>query len=211
VGPHLENGRGARPLAFLVGGLLLSTLILSAALAAVALRRAPVLVVPGVRDSQILVPGQIPDAAARKFAFLYLTTLEDYTPSTVEDRSNYLLRFVAPELLERAAKELSDRATYAIRAKESSHVTIPSSSLSSASGVARSPGGLLHVSVVAERRIWIASEPKSTGRFRYVLDLRPSVPTDEDAFGFVVVGQSISKEPEVAEPQAGREDPHGHP
>ena len=201
-----------RGLVVLVGILLAGTLVLSIALAAVALREQPVVVVPGVRESQIRIPDEIPDAAALKFVLLYLTYFDGYTPEIIEERSNYILRFIAPEFLEKVARSLSERADYVVRTRESSVLTFPPPPLSpTASGVVRRPGGILRVTVVAERRVYIASELKMEGSVRYVLDLRPSLPGDRDTFGFLVVGLSIRPVGEVEDPAGGKGGPDEDP
>ena len=200
----LRNPRTIRPLVVAIGALLLVTVVLSGALTGMALRDTPVRVVPGIREDQIRVPGEIPDAAALKFSLLYLSYFDGYTPETVEDRSNYILRFVAPEHLEKVARALSERATYVLKTRESSQLTLPPPFSPPASGVSRLPGGVLRVSVVAERRIYIASQLKTVQRIRYELDLRPSLPPDRDAFGFQVVGQH-SRAVSDEEGEAGRE------
>jgi hypothetical protein len=183
----------SKPLPLLIGGLLATNLVLAGALAWTALRPRPVVIIPGVRENQIAIPEEIPFAALRKFARLYLILFDDYTPETIEDRSNDLLRVVAPEILERVRRELQDRATYVIRTRESSHLVL---SRPGQEEVERVQGGLFQVSLQAERQVYIASEGKGSSRVRYALLLRPAFPTDQDAFGFVVVGQTIRAETE---------------
>jgi hypothetical protein len=191
------------PNVLLVGGLMGAVAILSLALTWSALRPAPVLVVPGVRANQIVIPEEIPPAAARKFAYLYLSFFDDYTPETVEDRSTYLLRLLAPEVLEKVRRELLERATYVIRTRESSHVILPPLTEEEGPKVERLRGGVLRLQITAERRIYIASEEKGRSRVRYTLLLRPALPSDQDAFGFVVAGQTLENEPGET-PETGR-------
>jgi hypothetical protein len=182
------------PLPILIGSLLACNVLLAGALVWAALRPAPVLIIPGVRTNQVLIPEEIPPAAARKFAYLYLSFFEDYTPDTVEERSTYLLRLLAPEVQEKVRRELLDRATYVIRTRESSHLLLPPFEDELSGKVERLPGGLLRLQVAAERRIYIASEEKGRSRVRYTLTLRPAFPSDQDAFGFVVAGQTLESE-----------------
>lgn len=183
-----------------IGALLGANFILSGAVAAVALRRSPVVVVPGVRESRVVLPDQVPDAAARKFAHFYLGIFDDYTPETIEERSTYVLRFVAPEILGQVRRELQERATYVVRAQEASHLTLPPPDLSpTAPALERLEGGLLRIEVTGVRRTTIAAEPKGAARIRYTLTLRPVLPTDQDAYGFVIVGQTIRPEPAARE------------
>jgi hypothetical protein len=180
-----------RLLLFGAAALLGSQLVVSAALAFVALRSRPTLVIPGVRESQVVLPEEIPDAAVKTFSLLYLRYFDDYTPPTIEERSNYALRFVSPERLEAATHSLSERASYVARAKESSHLVLP---LPSACAVERIGAGLFRFTAVAERRILIASELKDASRVRYTIELRTGLPTEEDPYGLLVVAQSIRLE-----------------
>ena len=191
----------------LIAVLLATNALLAAGLVLAALRRPPVVVVPGVRESQVVLPEEVPDAAAAKFVHLYLTYFEDYTPESIEERSSFAFRFVAPELAEGVRRELLERATYVIRTRESCQLTLVPPDLSPRSGtVERLPGGLLRVAAVGERRTYIASELKTAVRMKYAVTLRPRLPTDQDAFGFEVVGQTIRPEeaPKREQPENAR-------
>lgn len=192
--------RKPAPLPILIGGLLTANLLLAGALAWMALRPRPVVVIPGVRENQIAIPEEIPPAALRKFARLYLITFDDYTPETIEERSNDLLRLVAPEAQEKVRRELLERATYVVRTRESSHLVLPRPGQEE---VERLPGGLFHVSLLADRYVYIASQGKGSSRVRYLLTVRATFPSDGDAFGFVVVGQTIRAETEGTSVKAG--------
>lgn len=171
-----------------IATLLLGTVSLSVALAVVATRPGRVVVVPGVKERQVVVADQVPDAAVKKFCLLYLYHFDHYSPADVEERSNYIVRFVAPEHQERIVKSLSERATYVLRAKEASQLTLP---LPSECEVTRIENGLFRFSGVATRRVLIAGEEKSETRVRYLVDVKPVLPSDQDAYGFLVVGQSV--------------------
>lgn len=187
-----------RGIAILVGTLLAGNVVLSGALAFVALRSAPVVVVPGVREQQVVLPDEVPDAAVRKFAHLYLYYFDDYTPETVEERSSFVLRLVAPEIQEHVRRELLERATYAVRTREASHLVLPPPELSPvASAIERLSGGLFRFSIVGERHVYIASQPKGNSKVRYVLTLRSALPSDHDAYGLVVVSQTMRPEIEA--------------
>lgn len=197
VCPGGWTGRG--PTAILLAG----NLLLSIGLTAAGLRRSPVVVVPGVREHQVVLPDEVPDQAVRRFALLYLSFFDNYTPETVEDRSNFLLRFVAAEHLESVVKMLSERAEFVLRAKESAQLVLPPPTRGEALEVSHPAGGVFRMTTVGERRIYIASELKTTEKVRYVIDLKPSLPTDEDPYGFAVVGLSARPEP--------HKEPYEHP
>ncbi len=185
-----ERCASIRPSALLVAALAASSVALSVALAVLALRPRPVLLVPGVPEARVVLPEEVPHAAVRRFGLLYLAYFDSYTPATLEERSNYLLRFVAPEIHESVVRSLSERASFAARARESSTLVLP---LPEACQVSETEGGLFRFSAVAHRRVHIASVLKIEERLRYTLDLRPALPTSDDPYGFVVVAQGIER------------------
>jgi|GEM_PF-3140195 len=186
-----------------VAALLLGSVLLSGALAMVTTRPSRVVVVPGVKDGQIVVAEQIPDSAVKKFALFYLYHFDGYTPIDVEARSNYVLQFVAPEHQEKVVKSLSERATFVLRAKEASQVSLP---LPSDCEVERLPNGHFRFSAIAQRRIYIAGELKSETKVRYLVDLKPCLPTEQDPYGFLVVGQSVRLMTDPAAGEGGHAD-----
>lgn len=198
-----------RNVAIAVGTLLFANLLLAGALAFAALRRAPVVVVPGVKEHQIVLPDEVPDAAVRKFAHLYLHYFEGYTPETVEERSTFVLRLLAPEIQDHVRRELLERATYAVRTREASHLVLPPPELSAvAPSLERLPGGLYRYAVTGERHLFIASQPKGSQRVRYTIMIRPALPGDGDAYGLVVLGQTMR--PEEDAPAAARRTEASH-
>mgnify|MGYP001616656687 CR=1 FL=1 len=174
------------------GLLLLAIGALSLALAVVATRPPKLIVVPGVRESSVVVADQVPDGAVRRFGLLYVYHLDDYSPTTVEERSNWVLQFVAPEHQEKVAKSLTERAIYAVRAREASQVVLP---LPAQCEVTRTKDGLLRFSATGTRTIYIAGDRKSEERVRYVLELKPAIPTDDAPYGLLVVGQAVRPVP----------------
>ncbi len=181
------------------GVLFLATAALSVALAVVALRPPRVLAVPGVREARVVVADQVPDGAVRRFGLLYLYHFDDYTPLTVEERSNWALQYVAPDHQEKVAKSLSERASYVARARESSQLVLP---VPGQCEVTRTKDGLLRFAATATRTIYIAGERKSEERLRDLLELRPALAGDDEPYGFQVVGQSVRSEPTLtAEPR----------
>lgn len=171
--------------------LAIASTALSVALAVVAVRPTRVVLVPGVQERGVRIAGEVPDSAVRTFGLLYLYHFEDYSPATVEARSNFVLQFIAPEHQDEAWKSLSDRATYVLRAREASQLVLP---LPAECEVDRTEGGTFRFTAVATRTIYVAGEAKSEEKIRYVLELRPIVPSIENPYGFLVLGQSIRTE-----------------
>jgi hypothetical protein len=184
---------------YAISALLAATLALSVALTVVALRPREVVVVPGVRESQVVLPEQVPDDAVKRFGLLYLRYFDSYLPQTIEEQSNHLLRFVARERLEEAQRALSERASYVLRAKEVSHLALP---LPASCAVERI-GRRFRFTAIAIRTTYIAGERKTVDRVTYTLDLAPDLPTEEDPYGLVVVGQSMKQEP-IEDPDGKR-------
>lgn len=180
-----------RSLALVAAALAVGSAALSVALTVVALRAPRMVLVPGVQEREVRIAGEVPDSAVRHFGIHYLYHFEDYTPATVEARSNYVLQFIAPEHQESAWKALSERATYVVRAKEASQLLLP---LPAECEVEHLPEGTLRFTARAARTIYVAGEAKSEEKIRYVLELRPILPSIENPYGFLVLSQSIKSE-----------------
>lgn len=177
-----------RGMAIVAVGLLLLNAGLGVALAVLALRPHPLVVTPMVRDAQLVVPGQVPPDAVRRFALHYLYFLDDYTAHTVKDRSNYVLRFISPAFAEKAAKDLTDRLRYVERAREAAQlVTPPPADIE----IVRTGAGTYRALVLAVKRIYIGDRLTQESHVRYTLEVKSVLPTEGDPYGFVVVGQSV--------------------
>lgn len=196
--------RSRRATAFLVLGLLALNVALGIGLATFAILPHPVVVTPMVKDSQLVVPGQVPPDAVRRFALHYLYFLDDYTAYTIKDRSNYVLRFISPAFAEKAAKDLTDRLRYAERAREAAQlVTPPPAQIE----VTRTGPGSYRATVSAVKRIYIADRLTQESHVRYTIDLESVLPTEADPYGFVVVGQSVEATAPKETAPAGQGNP----
>lgn len=169
------------------------------------LRGRPTLVVPGVKRELVSLPSQVPDQALRHFALLYLLYFDDYSPATVVDRANYLLRLVSADRVETARRALEERATYVVRARESSQLSPP---LPEEVEVERLENGRYRVTLRARRRTLIADAPKELLEVHYRLEVAPVVPSVTNPFGLVVTDQAIETRtasgPEAKEAGDGR-------
>lgn len=194
----VDLGRFRRTTAFMVLGLVVLNAGLVVALATFAVLPHPVVVTPMVKDSQLVVPGQVPPDAVRRFAVHYLYFLDDYTSHTLKDRSNYVLRFISPSFAEKAAKDLTDRLRYAERAREAAQlVTPPPADIE----VTRTGPTTYRAVVPAVKRVYIADRLTQESSLRYTVELKSVLPTEADPYGFVVVGQSVeSATPGVPSP-----------
>lgn len=177
---------------------------LTAAVLYASLRGRPTLVVPGVKGEQVSIPSRVPDEAVRNFAILYLLYFDDYSPATVVDRANYLLRFVSADRIETARRALEERATYVVRAREASQLSPP---LPASVEIERLGNGRCRVALTALRRTLIADSPKEILEVRYVLDVAPVVPSETNAFGLVVTAQVIEARAAPGhDPREGKND-----
>jgi len=168
------------------------------------LRGRPTLVVPGVQRAEVTIPSHVPDEAVRHFSLLYLLYFDDYSPATAVDRANYLLRLVSADRVDTARRALEERATYIVRARESSQLSPP---LPESVQVERLEDGRCRVGLTALRRTLIADVPKELLNVRYVVEVAPTVPSATNPFGLVVTGQAIDSRL-VAESEA-KEDKRG--
>ena len=175
-----------------VAGLLLGIVALAAGTLYFAFQGRPTLIVPGVRGEVVSLPSEVPESSLRNFAILYLLYFDDYSPATIEDRTKFLLRLVSSDRVEAARRSLEERATYVIRARESSLLSPP---LPEAVTVERTPRRTYQIEVKALRRTFIADAPKEVMHVRYRLDLVPTVPSETNPYGLVVAGQAIESRP----------------
>lgn len=172
--------------------LAVGNVLLTAGVLYVSFRGRPTLVVPGVKGELVSIPSHVPDGAIRNFAILYVLYFDDYSPATAVDRTNYLLRFVSADRMESARRALEERATYVVRARESSQLSPP---LPEQVEIQRLEDGRCRVVLTALRRALIADAPKETLEVRYVLDVTPVIPSETNAFGLVVTAQTIETRP----------------
>jgi hypothetical protein len=69
----------------------------------------PVLVVPGVKTEQIVVPGVIPEPTLANFALLFALNFENYTTATLETQDRYALALVSPRFFGEFEKMAAER------------------------------------------------------------------------------------------------------
>ncbi len=166
----------------IVAALLAADLALSAALAASALAPRRIVVVPSARAEAELLPGTVPEAAAREFALRYVLHFDNYTPATIDGNTEALRRMVAPRSWAGAAEALEKRRKVVLEGRMSSQV-LPLS--------ARADG--LRVSVEALRRIFVADRLSREAKVRYEVVLERQPATETCPFGLGVVGQEIAE------------------
>jgi hypothetical protein len=171
---------GRLRLPVIAGALLAANAVLAAALAAKALAPRPVVVVPSARGEAELLPGAVPEAAAREFALRYVLHFDNYTPSTIEASQAVLRPMISARAWSGASGALDRRAKVVVEGRMSSQV-LPLS--------LRVEG--LRVTVEALRRTFVADKlsRESPARYEVVLEKQPV--TVPNPWGLAVVSQSI--------------------
>ena len=182
----MDGGRGRllRP-ALIVATLLGANLALAVGLVLAALAPRRAVVVPSARAEVELLPGVVPEAAAREFALRYVLHFDNFTPATIEAATGVLERMVAGRAWSGAAEALAKRRQLVTEGRMSSQV-VPLS--------ARVEGN--RVTVEAIRRTFIADKLSREARVRYVVALEKQPATEPNPFGLAVVSQEILEEPE---------------
>ncbi len=175
------NGRLLRP-ALIAGAMLGANLLLAAGLAAAALRPRPVVVVPSARASEELLPGHVPEAAAREFALRYVIHFDNFMPGTLEESEAVLRRMVAARSWARASKTLERRRQLVREGRMSSQVVPVSSKVEG-----------LKVTIDAQRRVFISDRLSRESKVRYRLVLEKQPPTELNPFGLAVISQEIEE------------------
>lgn len=159
--------------------------ILGVALAAKALERRPVLVLPAGQEA---VPGEITDGAARAFARAYVSTFDTYTPATLPASTEWLKQRIAPATFTQAAEAL-DRRLAVVREGRMSSIVVPLEE-----GTVRR-GPEVGVELRARRTVFIADRlsRETTAIYRLALQMIP--PTPANPGGLAVIRQDVIEEP----------------
>jgi len=172
----------------IAGSLVAMNVVLAAGLAATALRPRPVVVLPAARAGAELLPGAVPEEAAREFALRYVLHFDNFTPSTLDATHQVLQRMIAARSWSGATQALEKRRQVVQEGRMSSQV-IPLS--------ARVAG--LQVTVDAVRRTFISDRLSREAKVRYEVTLERQPATDPNPFGLGIVTQVIHEDPTPAE------------
>jgi len=159
-------------------------LLLGLALAAKALERRPILVLP---QETLAVPDEIGDEAARDFARLYLVSFDTYTPSTLPAATEWLKKRLSPRTWSQASDALDRRLAVAREGRMSS-IVVPLDD-----GVVDRTDGVT-VTVRARRTLVIADRLSRDSTAIYRIALERIAPTAANPGGIVVSSQSVEDE-----------------
>ncbi len=176
---------------FALPALAAADLILALALVWKCLERKPVVVVPWARAREELLPGAVPDGAAREFALRYVLLFDNFTPATIDASTDLLRPLIAPRFFAQAAEALEKRRGVVREGRMSTQVAVDRLP----SEIERFPDGTTEVRFTALRRTFIADRLSSETRTRYVVALEPAAPTSLNPWGLLVIGQSIRENP----------------
>lgn len=183
----LGSNRLLRP-AVIAAGLVGVNLLLAAGLAASALRPRPVVVLPSARTEGDLLPGAIPESAAREFALRYVLHFDNYTPATLDATHQVLQRMIAARSWSGATQALDKRRQVVQEGRMSSQVIPLSTNVTG-----------LSVSINAVRRIFIADRLSRESKVRYEVTLERQPATEINPFGLGIVTQVLHEEPAAGE------------
>lgn len=168
----------------------LANLLLASALAWRCLSRSPV-AVPWAPGRPALLPGHVPDDAAREFALRYVLLFDNFTPGTIDASTALLQPLLAPRFYAQAAEALEKRRAVVHEGRMSTQVAVERLPAE----IERFPDGTLEVRFTAVRRTFIADRLSTETRARYVVALETAEPTALNPWGLLVVGQSIRENP----------------
>jgi hypothetical protein len=169
-----------------------AVLVLSVALAGLALAPRPHVLVPAAIAPMVLPPNEVPDEAARSFALLYVLTFDNYTPATIAIATAALKARVAPRRWADVADALDRREKVAVEGRMSSMCVSTGET-----EIARPVDGTIVAVVVASRRLFIADKLSKESSVRYRLVLEPCPPTAANPNGLAVVAQGVEERDEV--------------
>ncbi len=168
----------------LIAGALIGVNLMTAlGLVAVALRPRPVIIVPSAHAEGELLPGAVPEEAAREFALRYVLHFDNFTPATLDTTQQVLQRMIGPRSWTGANQALEKRRQVVQEGRMSSQV-IPLET--------RAKG--MTVTIDAVRRVFISDRLSRESRVRYEVTLERQPPTDPNPFGLGVVAQAIHEE-----------------
>lgn len=175
--------RGSRRLlrpALIAGTLLGANVLLAAGLVASALRPRPVVVLPSATAETVLLPGSVPEEAAREFALRYVLTFDNFTPATIEAATESLKRMISARSWAGASVSLEKRRQVVLEGRMSAQA-IP---------LAAKVEGL-RVTVDAVRRTFISDRLSREAKVRYEVTLEKQPAIESNPFGLGVIGQVI--------------------
>jgi hypothetical protein len=138
-------------------------------------------------EAQVLKPNAPSEDFLRLFAAHYITSLETYTPRTVERSHSILLGWVAPDKYAEAEAWFAEMAKGIQKMQMSASLVVEDLAESK---VERMDELTYKVGIVATRLGYMGSAAMTDHRLRYEIYLRVAAPTATNPRGLYVLGTS---------------------
>jgi hypothetical protein len=169
--------------------LLAVDLALAAVVAYLAIRPAPVVVVPGAQAERVVKPASPDDASISSFALLVATNLENFAHTTLDEQDRFVLAKVSPRFATELERVILERKALVKESKMSSQLAVEPASVA----VRRSDQGFWEVQFQAVKQVFVADRLSWRDRFAYRVAVEAMAPTRSNPYGLGLAGISISK------------------
>jgi hypothetical protein len=162
-----------------LAGFLVVDLALGLALAWAAAGPKPVVVVPGVREERVLLPGEVHPQLLANFALLFALNFENYSSVTVEAQDRYSLGLVAPKMIPSMRRAAADRLEL-VRQGELASALLPDRSSLQVAGD--------RVTFRARKQHLIGEKLSWEAEFDYEIRVERALPTESNPHGLAIAG-----------------------
>lgn len=154
----------------------------------------PVVVVPGIRTEQVVVPGVVPDQSLANFALLFALNFENYSTATLEAQDRYAQALVSPRF-SAAFQTLTAERRAMIREAQMASAFFPD--LNTVRVQAGDPRP--SVTFRARKQHVIGDRLSWESQFDYQIRIDRAFPTQSNPYGLAVAGFQATR---VEEPHA---------
>jgi hypothetical protein len=181
----------ARPaVALVVIVLCAANIVLAAATAHVAMRPKPIVAVPGAPSPRTIEPDRVDPAMLDAFARLYVAHVDNYTPETVEEATERVARWIAPQAATAFAGEARRRIERSKRERIAHQVVLEESRAQ----VVDRGEGIYEVAVDARLARYFGDRLGQTVRARYLVYIRTGTATESNPYGLWILGHRLLEE-----------------
>lgn len=116
--------------------------------------------------------GKIPESHVAHFARAFVTSLENYTPATVEEQLSFVRGLLSPAVLAEQEGTFHEIALYSTRGQISSHLVLNPGSIQVAEG-----RDAWEVTLEGAKTLYTRGRPFRSSRVRYAVSVVPGVVT----------------------------------
>lgn len=158
--------------------------------------RKKVIIIPGAKTEQLILPDEVAKEQVISFAILYLHSLENFNPDTLDSNIEYVLSKVSPQFYPRLKEIYRKLAKEVKQSQLSSHFTIARDSVK----MTRfdNVNGLYSLTMEANRTFFSGTKTIGSQKIRYKLDIVRGEVTGQNPYGLFISGQKIfEKSPAV--------------